>query len=214
MLKKVGVYIGPAASDNKLKWARSASVVKAFNDAGVLDYAKPGAITIYRKYFDDQNVWVSGIDRAYSIISDLTGLSVDTLKAIPLSELKNIPGRRPKYVEILNECNQFLWDNLPRYIQMHKEAVPVLHAYGVGALLGNWSTQQPPDQEWLYIQSENFGDCDRIAIHEYWTGDQNGARFNQDSALKHQHVHELLKGKHPNMIVTECGRDAVEGIAP
>ncbi len=194
MLRKTGPYVGPGSSDNKLEWVQNAPVVKAFVDPEVLDYVKPGTITIFRHYFPDQNIWRNGADVAREVIAAAKG-------------------RRPDYFELYNECNQFVYDNLARYLQMHKEAAPVIHAYGSKLLLGNFSTQQPPDESLKMIKDSNYGDCDGIAIHGYWTSDANGARFNEDSALKHRHMHRFWGEGHPDIFITECGRDKVEGIA-
>lgn len=195
MMNKVGCYVGPSSADNKIKFIQNSPCVKAFVDPAALDYARPGAITVFRQFFSHQDIWLNGADVARSVLAALNG-------------------RKPTYVQLYNECYQWLSDNLARYVSFHEEAAPVVHEYGIKLAGFGFSTQQPPDETWLYLKAHRYGDCDAIVLNQYHTGDASGPRFNEDSALKHRHVHRLLGDGHPPFLIGECGRDNVEGIAP
>ncbi len=175
-----------------LDWARRAPIVKAL-DVSALKAAQPGAITVYRCYFDQ-----AGQD----------ALSVDhTVDKI----VRSLGGFRPMFVELLNETHQRVEWGLARYAAFTAQCTRRLHSHGLRVAGYSFSTGQPEMSDWQFLAGYDppFGGVDAIAIHEYWNG-RTGV-FSTWNALRYRRVHALLGGNHPPFIITECGADVVEG---
>lgn len=197
-MNKVGPHIQMSTGMSKA-WAQVAPCVKQIDGTDCLMAAPPGAITIFRHYFPYEDIMRNGADVANEALGALGGF-------------------RPTYIELYNETSQGLGENCPggvpgpscglmRYTQMHIEAAPVVHAYGtklLGFSFSTWSHPQPA--EIAYLDSVRWGDCDAIGIHEYW----GPIGFTPANALWHREVHRMSSG-HPPIIISECGRDGVEG---
>lgn len=196
MFAKLGPHVQFETSP-AMDWARVAPIVKELDTTNALRAAPPGAITIFRKYYEFQDINRSGADVANEILGALGGF-------------------HPSYVELFNETKQRVGDGLERHVEFTREAVDVLHRAGVAVAGFSFSTGQPEGgfvpnfsgtDDWLYLRDQGFAGVDSVAIHEYW-GHQGFTLWN---ALRHRKVHEWLGGQHPPFVITECGRDAVEG---
>ena len=182
-----GIHYSTAAA---LQFARSAPIVKQRDEVSALKAAPLGAVTVFRHVFpqENQDIYANGADIGRTVLNALGGF-------------------KPTYVELYNETAQRLGQGLERYTQMIGQAVPVIHNAGIGVAGFSFSTGVPEATDWQYIQSQGFAGCDVVAIHEYW-GNQGFTVWN---ALRHRTVHGWLNGNHPPFVITECGRDAVEG---
>ncbi len=187
LFAKLGPHV-QLPSSQAFRFAQAAPVVKSIDNVGVLQAAPPGAITIFRHYFGGQDINRYGGDVARNVLDALGGY-------------------RPTYVELYNETSQRLHNGLDRYITLHEEAAPVIHAQGIGLAGFCFSTGNPEPEDWQHIQARGFGGVDVLAIHEYW-GNQGLSTWN---ALRYRRVHEWLGGSHPPFVITETGRDQVEG---
>jgi hypothetical protein len=190
MTYKLGPHIIEPTAE-ALAFASSAPIALAMDDsiASLMGSNRP-AITVYRHYFSDQPLNRNGEDIAAEIIGVLNSRG----------------GIRPDYVCLYNEAVKSNDPNLPRYVQLHWEAVPLLHANGLKVAGFSYSVGNGEIADWQYIQSQGFGGVDAISVHEYW-GD---TLFSDWTALRHRRVHDWLGGNHPPFIITECGRDRVE----
>ncbi len=188
-----------------MRWTRQANIVKgALDGLDAFESAPTGAITICRPTHDDDLSW-DGVEAANKVLRDLAG-------------------RRPDYVEVWNEGEKFAqsqntgnpgggpYSFAERITQMQR-ATDVLHgaglrvagfSFGVGWPGAGFSGDSP---DWQYIAERGFCGVDAIAVHEYWGN--NG--FTRGAALRHRQLHDITGGNHPPVIITECGRDAVEG---
>jgi hypothetical protein len=59
----------------------------------------------------------------------------------------------------------------------------------------------------LYLKSQNYADVDALCLHEYW----GNSGFTLWHALRHRLIHEWTQGQHPPIILSEIGRNSVEG---
>lgn len=175
-------------------WAGRANITKQAFGVYVLRSAQSGAITVCRPIHALRTD--SGAEAARDI----------------LRRLDSWGGYQPSYVELWNEneAGQRLGQGLERRVQLTAEAVQILHAAGIRVAGFSFSTGVPEPDDWAYIRANGFCGVDAIALHEYW-GNQGFSTWN---ALRYRRVHDWLGGSHPPFIVTECGRDAVEGGAP
>lgn len=195
------------ANEVNFFWAQQAPIVKVFDGAQrttqPLEAAPESAIRIFRHYFSNQDVNRSGHDVANEVLAALG------------------PYRHPNlYVEGLNEVNvENNPDRFIRYVDQMAEFAETCHAAGVKVALGSFSTGTPQGgfvpgyggfDYWLYWAEHGFSGADAIAVHEYWGWEG----FTIWNALRDRLVHEWLNShgfSHPPFLITECGRDAVEG---
>jgi len=182
-------------------------IVKVYHTAGWLDFVPPGKITVYRRYFSDDEQ--SNIGQVGS-----GAWAADRV-------LEALGGRRPTYVEGYNETpdlnagpggNPNWYNDLLNYIRFQTEFSDRIHASGTGIKVAgfSFSTGNPPGSahpldQWDLIAASGFSNVDAISIHEYW-GEQGFTGWN---ALRYRQVHNYLGGNHPPFIITECGRDNV-----
>jgi N-acetyl-anhydromuramyl-L-alanine amidase AmpD len=184
-LHKLGPHIQrptPAA----VRWAAKAWVVKSMDDVGPLTAARPGAITIYRKYFPYQDVMRNGAEVAAEIWNALGGF-------------------RPTYVELYNECCQGFNEGLRDYVRFTSEAVTFFHQHFQKVLGNCGSVGRPEREEILFWQSHGWAGVDAFGIHEY----RANQGWSEWRGLRHRKMHEWTGGNHPPFIISECGRDRV-----
>lgn len=194
-MAKLGVHIiRPTAAAMKL--AAHMPVVKAIDSTAPLQAAQPGAIKVYRLYLTDaeQNDYLYGVDGGVRLANRV-------MYALNGYRDANL------YVELLNEKGQRLHNGLIEHVRMMKEAVPILHTAGLKVAGFSFSTGNPEREDWEYLRIHQFCGVDAIAIHTYW-GNYGLTVYN---ALRYRMVHTWLNGVHPPFVITECGRDAVEG---
>ena len=185
-------------------------LVKIFDGMGLdlrpFTDANPKAIRVFRHYFREQSLDRDGREVAREVIDALQGYRHPNL-----------------YVELYNEVNvEKRFDRWQRYVQLMRVAVKELHNAGIKVAVGSCSTGTPQagfvdgytgEDFWLYWKGQNFSDGDAIALHEYW-GNQGLSGWN---ALRYRKVHNHIRNwvepglGHPPFIITESGRDAVEG---
>ncbi len=115
-------------------------------------------------------------------------------------------GFRPDYTELWNEYDEWGRHELYERIRQTRIATDILHQAGLKVAGFSFSTGTPEEAEWVMVQAAGYAGVDAIALHEYW-GSQGLSTWN---ALRYRRAHDLL-GNHPAFIITECGRDEVEG---
>ena len=186
-----------------LRWAQQASIVKGALDAwDAFESAPAGAIRISRPLHDN-DLSSDGETAGNQIIAKLGG-------------------KRPDYVEIWNEGETFAqslsgagggpYSFADRIAQMAR-ATQVLHRAGIRVAGFSFGVGWPgagyggDANDWQYIAENGFCGVDAIALHEYWGPDVTSEAV----ALRHRRLHAITGGSHPPVIITECGRDAVEG---
>lgn len=189
VVAKLGPH-GIKASPDTLVWARVAPVVKALDDAEPIRQAAKATIRIYRRYFPNQDVHRNG----GSVVQEV------------LQALGTAPAT---HIELYNECFQRLGQGLQEYVAFTWEATTYLERVRPDlALVGFcFSTGNPEQTDWEYLRENRYGGAKVIGLHEYW-GAQGFSTWN---ALRYRRVHEWTQGDHPPFLVTECGRDRVEG---
>lgn len=186
------IKLGPhiiGATDDAFTWGQVAPIVKQVDGTDVLAVSPPGAITIYRHVWAEQDLRRNGGD----VARELLGL---------------LQGFRPTYVELLNEWGFFLGQGeqgLERHVEFTREASEVIHQAGLKVCGFNFPVTHPTEQAWRYIQDHGFGGCDALGVHEYW----NSEGFVLEWALRHRLVHQWLGSNHPPFLITECGRDVI-----
>jgi hypothetical protein len=167
-------------------WAATAPLVKVIDDPETLrETAKYGQIRIFRHYFPEQDIERPG-------------------KYVALDVLDALGDAHATHIELFNETAQRLGEGLERHVELTREA----GTYLAGArpdltLVGfSFSTGQPQDEDWLWLQGQDYGDVPVIGLHEYWGPGLTSNR------TRHRYLHTLLKHQHPPFLITECGRDA------
>ena len=189
MIRKVGPHVIKPTSD-ALDWARHANVVKALDDTTALRQAPQARYRIFRKYFPAQD-----INRPGNEVVDAV-----------LAALGDAPAT---HVEIFNETAQRLGQGLEDYVSFTDEAVRHLadRRPDLTLVAFCFSTGNPEQADWDYLRQHEYGGATCIGLHEYW-GNQGFTGWN---ALRYRKVHEWTQGDHPPFLITECGRDRVEG---
>lgn len=194
IVEKVGPH-GQRSSPQFQNWARKARIAKAL-DIGALAAAKadnPTLFTIYRYPLDD---------------SEKDTCSPERLASLTLNKIAE-SGFKPDCIEYKNEWRCYQWDDAKRHIDELEAYCQVAHAYGQKVCGGNWSFGTPEQEDVRYWASRNFGGCDYLGLHAY------SNRFvgvpNEWYMLRHRLIHEWTGGKHPPIIVTECGIDNLDG---
>ena len=205
MPNKLGPH-GLVTTNGGLLWASRANIAKQAFGIDLLRSAQAGAITVCRP------IHMLRTDSGAEAARDI------------MRKLDEWGGYRPSYVELWNEADELGQTLRPTddchgglgkatldyRLALTREATQVLHANGIRVAGFSFSTGCPQPEDWLYLKSQGFGGVDAIALHEYW-GNQGFSTWN---ALRYRRVHDWLAGRHPPLIVTECGRDAVEGGTP
>jgi len=187
---KLGPH-GLATTGPGLLWASRANCVKQAFGVDLLRNAQAGALRVCRP------IWRLRVDSGAEAARDIIRLYDSWDYRPPITELWNEG----------DEVGQRLGNGLERRVQLTAEAVAIMHANGLKVAGFSFSTGVPEPADWAYVKSQGFAGVDYLAIHEYW-GPEGFSTWN---ALRYRRVHEWLGGSHPPFIVTECGRDAVEG---
>lgn len=173
-----------------LDWARVAPVVKALDDTSALWQSQRASVRVYRRYFAQQDVGRHGADVAAEVLASL--------------------GTAPAtHVELFNETAQRLGQGLERYVDFTHEAVEYLARVRPDLTLVAYcfSTGNPEKADWEYLRLREYGGAKVIGLHEYW-GNQGFTLWN---ACRHRMAHAWTNGEHPPFLITEAGRDRVEG---
>jgi GH25 family lysozyme M1 (1,4-beta-N-acetylmuramidase) len=173
-----------------LDWARVAPVAKALNDTTAIRQSQRASVRVYRLYFAQQDVNRNGADVAAEV----------------LAALGDAPAT---HVELFNETAQRVGEGLERHVALTREAIDYLARVRPDLTLVaySFSTGQPEESDWRYLRAHGYGGARVIGIHQYW-GNQG---FTPWHALRHRTVHAWTAGDHPPFLITECGRDRVEG---
>jgi hypothetical protein len=198
MIAKLGPHVIRADSEAAMRWAAAAPTVKALDNPAPLTVASNAKVLVFRAYFENQ---------------DISQLSPEEAVRIILERLGGFNDPR-LYVELLNEVYQYMEWGFKDYVAWTAKAAELLHQAGYKVAGFSFSTGTPKldtdpggAAEWLYLKSKGYAGVDAIALHEYW----GASGFTEWHALRHRRVHEILGPGHPPFIITECGRDAVEG---
>jgi GH25 family lysozyme M1 (1,4-beta-N-acetylmuramidase) len=172
-----------------LLWASRAPIVKSVGSTAAIRAAPDHALRIYRWPWNEveQDLILKLTDA-----SSLVGKILDGLAGYRHPNLR---------VELLNEVHR---DRSPEYRALALKAVPLLRAGGLKVALPSWSTGSYEQEDWDGWRAINWAGADAIALHAYW-GDQG---FSPWHALRYERFWEPGD---PPVIVSECGRDAVEG---
>lgn len=165
-------------------WATDGATVKSLDVPGYLDLAG-GKLSVFRHYFGSQDINGNGAAIADQVITALNG-------------------RHSTYIEGYNEIAQSLSSGLAQYVTWTQQFVAEAHRLGYKVAGFSFSTGTPSVSDWQYLRSVRFGGVDAVAMHCYW-GNQG---FTQNNALRFE---QLWQTGDPPIVVTECGRDAVEG---
>lgn len=192
MISKLGPHT-IRASESALVWARAAGIVKALDDTAALRQATRARVRVFRRYFPQQD-----FDRNGAAVVDEV-----------LAALGDAPAT---HVELFNEAAQRLGQGLERHVEMTREAVARLKERRPDLTLAafSFSTGNPEPEDWVYLKAHGYGGASCISMHEYWAAQG----FSTWNALRYRRVHEWTGGQHPPFVVTECGRDRVEGGPP
>jgi len=185
--------MGPHCQGSNLRarqWASVASVVKQMDGTDLLAAAPSGATTIFRHWYPGADIARNGGDVAREVIAACGGF-------------------KPTYIELYNEAGygDRVGQGLERYVQFHREAVPVAHAAGIKVMGYSFGTGSPEAGDWKYLADQGWGNVDAVGIHEYWA--ERG--FTIWNALRHRQVIGWTNGRTPpdGFYITECGRDRV-----
>lgn len=168
-----------------LQWAAGAGIVKGIDDTAPFVKAPSNAIRIFRHYFATQDL-ASPASTVNAILAALNGYNHPNL-----------------YVELYNEAYQSNAE-ISSYCDFLDQAIGLLHNLGYKTAAFSFSTGNPDYPTWSYCRTRSFCHTDLVAMHEYW-GTQG---FTLNNALRHR---TLWRSGDPNIVITECGRDAVEG---
>lgn len=178
------LLIGPHVlhpTDYALQWARMAPIVKAVDDPAPFFYAPDTSLRIFRAYVGDSNKDVGFV---YQV-------TLDRLKGY----------RHPRlYVEIVNEPLRSDY----AVIDFAEQIVPLFHAAGLKTIGPNWPTGTPEKEDWEKWRERKWAGLDLIGIHHYW-GNEG---FTPWHALRFS---RFWQPGDPDVVVTEGGRDRVEG---
>ncbi len=182
-MSQLGPHIIHSTSQ-ALAWTRRAGGVKALDNPAVLAAAPPDAIRIHRHY------WPVAEQR----------LDADP-QAVAVAILTSLGGyRHPRlYCEVYNEIGR---QQTAAYALLLRAVVPILHAAGVLVAGPSWSTGDYEAEHWGMIRAIGL---DAISLHAYW-GNQG---LTQWHALRYRSY--WRPGIDPPVLITECGRDAIEG---
>jgi len=94
------------------------------------------------------------------------------------------------------------------YCQFERERVISMHVLGLRSVVGNWSVGTPDMPVWATYQPllDVLRDGDLVGLHEYWI---DGPDIDNPWHCARWQLVRALQGV--PLVVTECGRDVVEG---
>jgi len=199
MWRKVGPH-AQSGTEQAIKWAKIAPIVKSVGDLSVLQAASNTAIKVYRRYYQyqDQEWPRGGAAIADEVIASLNGYNNTKL-----------------YLESFNEWKQYSGQGLEEHIVFEREFARRCHERGYKVAGFCFSVGCPEMTDWDVIKASGIlSELDAVAIHQYWGSESVNGGYKDDwTALRHRRVHERL-GQHPPFLITEAGRDAVYEQAP
>jgi len=169
------------------RWAANAPIVKQAFGVSTLRLARSGAITICRPI---HMLVKDGQQAAREILAWYT-----MWKFIPT------------YTELWNEFDEWGRAELRERLRQGRIAGDILRQHGTKVGDNIASTGTLEGWEWEIVKAEGYGGMDFIPVHEYW-GNEG---FTTWHALRYRRAHDILGPGHPSLIVTETGRDKVEG---
>lgn len=183
-MAKVGPHV-ILQNESSIGWAASAPTVKMFDDSTVLfklfDWAQDSAVRIYRHWFTSQ-----------PLDADPHWVAQEILRALG-------DYRHPKlFVEVYNEIPN---SRLAEYLPLLRDVTSILHQNDVMVAGPSCKTGDYNLGDWEKFQTIGL---DAVAVHAYW-GNQG---FTKWHALRFSSYWQ--DGDLP-VLITECGRDAVEG---
>ena len=126
-------------SPQSLAWAAVAPIVKSVDQTAAIRYARPGAITIYRRRFtpSEQDDFLQSGDAGALVARIDAGLA---------------GFRHPNlHVELLNEVGQGRRD---QYLALARVAVPLLRARGLRVAGPSWATGDYEAADWAAFAAE------------------------------------------------------------
>lgn len=187
--------LGPHAilpTEEAVAWARVAPVVKSLDRTAALQQAAPAALRVFRRY------WSEADQDAILTARDADRVVREIVAALDGYRHPNL------YVEVLNEVPSGRRD---QYVALLRLVVPRLHAALVKVAGPSWSTGAYEQVDWDAFRAAGWCGLDAVALHAYW-GNQG---FTQWHALRYRTYWRPDQGDPGVLIVSECGRDKVEG---
>lgn len=139
---------------------------------------------MFRHYFPLQPLDATAESVAIDILTALGGYRHDRL-----------------LVEVYNEVAR---QNTTEYAPLLRDVTFLLHRAGVKVAGPSWSTGDYDAEHWEHLRSMGWLGVDAIAVHAYWGNE----RLTPWNALRYR---RFWKPGDPPVIITECGRDKVEG---
>lgn len=117
-----------------------------------------------------------------------------------------------QWVEVFNEVAQRQGLGLEQHADFMAAIVPILHSHNRLVIGFNFSVGNPglaeygDKDDFQYLYNRSFCGVDAIGYHAYW----GPKGLDEPYALRYRVMHRAVPS-HPPFILTECGRDAVEG---
>lgn len=190
-LVKTGPHMRGGYGPNGRTWSQQARIVKQLDGTDLLR-ANPGATTIFRKYFQYQELGRNGGDVCAEVIAACGGFV-------------------PTYIEAYNEIAWALGGGLEQYTTFMQQFSAYAHTHGYRVAGFSFPETWPLDDGALYIAAHQFGYCDAISIHQYWG--VLGPNSSGNHTFRYRELHNLWVshgyGNHPPFVVTETGRDYI-----
>lgn len=189
MLKLLGPHC-IRSTPEALAWSRVAPVVKALDTVEPLRIAREDALRIFRHYFPTQDWSRSAESIVGEILNALGGYRHPRL----LAEVA------------FNEVREADWPKLQRIVEIMEDA-------GIACCGPCWATGTYEAQDWFIARAHNWGSLASINVHGYW-GDQGFWEVRPDGTKISWHAlrfTQFWNPVDPPLLITECGRDAIEG---
>jgi hypothetical protein len=107
--------------------------------------------------------------------------------------------------------NEIADTNASSYAQFEAERLRIMHSSGYRCVVGNWSVGVPKETMWPTYKPmlDAMGPGDLVGMHAYWSDRADIANPWHTARWTLPEVKPYLVGK--QIVVTECGRDVVEG---
>lgn len=186
-LVKTGPHMRGGYGPNGRTWSQQARIVKQMDGTDLLR-ANSGAVTVFRKYFQSQDLNRNGGDVCAEVIAACGGFV-------------------PTYIEAYNEIAWAMGGGLEQYTTFMQQFSQYAHNHGYRVAGFSFPETWPMDDGARYIASHGFGYVDAISIHQYWgvLGPLNSGNH----AFRYRELHNLWGGSHPPFVITETGRDYI-----
>lgn len=183
MASRIGPHV-IRPSPEAMNWATRAPIVKAMDCLEPLRAARWDAVRVFRHFFANQDLLRNPGDVAIEILDALQGYHHSKL-----------------FVEIYNEVRK---EDTVLYADLLETVTAILHAGGYKVAGPSWSTGDYEAEQWNYLRSRDFCDMDAVNLHAYW-GNQGHTPWH---SLRYR---AFWRAGDPPVIISECGRDNVEG---